>query len=175
MDLATVLGSASALGVDLETGNGLLIARPGALAAVGVARSFAAVDPARYADGVTFGVGYFDVPRLRPPLREGLYALRTNIAEVRLGRQRGAVTLHGSDGTGAATLPADYRITSLTVPSSARGRVRLLLSREVLLPSPASDDDDDELCIGIEWECDNGGTICIGFVIDPTPIDPPPQ
>ena len=166
MDLHTFEKQSHHLGTPIEAGNTLGILRGNAVALVGVDVRLARTDPKDYANGVRAGMGYFDIPNLKPALRPGLYSLWTRPAKVELGRSTGRIEARNQNGGCEYEFPARFNFNSLQVPDDAQGIVRLLASPAVLLEP---DNEDDEWCIGIEVECDNGATFCIGFVFDPTP------
>jgi hypothetical protein len=159
-------------GVEIDPANMLVVGRTGRVIALSVAREFARVAPRDYAGGVDLGVAWIEADGIRPRVAPGGYRLVSEIGTVALGRQRGYVAMIDDHGRRTARVPALYDVHALDLPSEALGRVRLLPARQFLL-APDDVNDDDEICIGIEIECDNGSEICIGFVYDPTPIDPP--
>lgn len=169
MEFAKFEADSRAAGTPIVPGNTLGILRGNALVLVGVDPMLATTPPKAYSKGVRVGTAYFDIPRLKPEISRGLYTLWTKVPEISLGRVLGAVVAERKDGC-KYTFPARYEIRSLDVPADANGIVRLLASPAALLDP---EDEDDEWCIGVEWECDNGASFCIGFTIDPTPIPEP--
>jgi hypothetical protein len=170
MDLEKLEAESRRLGAPIEPGNTLGVLRGNAVALVGVDAKLSRTDPQNYEKSIRVGTGYFDIPRLRPILRPGVYTLWTRLPKVELGLLRGQIEARKEDGDYGIQFPARYNIRSLHVPPDAQGIVRLLASPAALLEP---DDGDDDWCIGIEWECDNGATFCLGFVFDPTPVPVP--
>ncbi|MEL6556190.1 MAG: hypothetical protein AAFQ63_22445 [Cyanobacteria bacterium J06621_11] len=159
--------------IKIDTRDLLYISRQNKLVLLSKIEGFESIDPIDYSKGVQFGFAYISIPELQPEVPPDYYLIRTNVDTVQLGKFVGKVDLLSRDGTYVSSLTSTYTVSSLEVPDSSQGRVILRLNSKVFPDSEAPEDDDD-ICIGIRWECDNGSEICLGFVIDPTPIDPPP-
>lgn len=160
------------LGVLLDPRSVVRQVRDASDVTAGAEQSLSQIDPARYVEGTVVGTIEINAPKIKLNIPNGVFSVKTQIeAPIVIGLNRGKAVLSNANGQ-AITVAATYEVRQLRVPESAYGNVNVLFGKTAFL-NQTSQADDDEICVGIEWECDNGATFCLGIVIDPTPIDPP--
>ena len=171
--LSALLGDCGRAGVSLDPGSVVRQIRPHVDVTAAASKDLSRIDPERYAGGVTIGaVSVRSSGRMKLP--QGTFVVTSEpMSYVRVGQNTARAIMTGQDGQ-ITHRPALLTVRRLTIPPDAPGNVNVLISKTAFVDQP-SQADDDEICVGIEWECDNGASFCFGFVIDPTPIDPPPS